>query len=87
MQLPIHRSFQGGVNSLLRHLEEDIPGVTSPMLYFGTFGSMFGIHKEDMDLYSINYLHEVSPCVWLNITLAPINIGVHPYIHVYIWFE
>lgn len=57
-------SFQGGVKSLLQHLKKDIPGVNSPMLYFGTFGSMFGIHKEDMDLYSINYLHEGAPKQW-----------------------
>jgi jumonji domain-containing protein 2 len=35
----------------------DIPGVTSPMAYFGMWKSFFGWHKEDIDLYSVNYNH------------------------------
>lgn len=34
-----------------------LDGVTSPYIYVGTWKAMFGWHKEDMDLYSINYLH------------------------------
>ncbi|EFN59438.1 hypothetical protein CHLNCDRAFT_137990 [Chlorella variabilis] len=42
----------------------DIPGVTSPMTYFGMWKSFFGWHKEDIDLYSVNYLHFGAPKVW-----------------------
>lgn len=35
-----------------------LQGVTSPYIYVGTWKAMFGWHKEDMDLYSINYLHD-----------------------------
>jgi hypothetical protein len=42
----------------------DLPGVTSPMTYFGSWKSFFGWHKEDMDLYSVNYVHAGAPKVW-----------------------
>lgn len=32
-------------------------GVASSMLYFGSWRAMFAFHTEDLDLYSINYLH------------------------------
>lgn len=41
-----------------------IPGVTSPMTYFGMWRSFFSWHIEDADLYSINYLHFGRPKVW-----------------------
>jgi len=42
----------------------DIPGVTSPMTYFGMWKSFFAWHKEDIDLYSVNYLHFGAPKMW-----------------------
>lgn len=38
-------------------------GVTTPMTYFGMWRSFFGWHKEDADLYSINFHHFGAPKV------------------------
>ncbi|KAL3133396.1 hypothetical protein ABBQ38_007265 [Trebouxia sp. C0009 RCD-2024] len=43
---------------------QDIPGVTTPMTYFGMWRSFFSWHVEDVDLLSINYLHYGASKVW-----------------------
>ncbi|GAX80508.1 hypothetical protein CEUSTIGMA_g7946.t1 [Chlamydomonas eustigma] len=41
----------------LRESGHDLPGVSSPYLYYGMWRSTFAWHCEDLDLYSVNYLH------------------------------
>jgi len=44
--------------------EREIPGVLSGYLYFGMWRAFFGIHVEDMNLLSINYVHFGAPKHW-----------------------
>ncbi|OQV12016.1 putative Lysine-specific demethylase 4B [Hypsibius exemplaris] len=43
------------------------PGVYTPYLYLGQWGTSFGLHPEDKDLYSLNYLHEGDQVLWYGI--------------------
>merc|ERR1712137_18507 len=50
--------------NLLQHLNTNVDGVNSSYLYFGMWKAMFSWHTEDMDLFSINYLHHGEPKRW-----------------------
>lgn len=50
--------------SVTRFMPDDIPGVTSPMVYIGMLFSWFAWHVEDHELHSMNYLHTGSPKTW-----------------------
>lgn len=54
-------------DSLLHCLDEEIPGVTKPMLYVGMLFSTFAWHVEDHNMYSINYHHMGAPKTWYGV--------------------
>lgn len=50
--------------TLLDVVPSKVPGVSNPFLYFGLQRSSFAWHTEDMQFFSINYLHYGAPCIW-----------------------
>ncbi|KAL6616571.1 hypothetical protein ACP70R_038841 [Stipagrostis hirtigluma subsp. patula] len=53
--------------SLLQFMSEEVPGVTSPMLYIGMMFSWFAWHVEDHDFHSLNYLHSGASKTWYGV--------------------
>ncbi|KAG1727789.1 JmjC-domain-containing protein, partial [Suillus paluster] len=49
---------------LLPSSSKGLPGVNTPYLYFGMWRATFAWHVEDMDLFSINYIHFGAPKFW-----------------------
>ena len=60
-------NFDAGLKDLLRMLPYKVPGVNTPMLYVGEWRAMFPFHVEDLDLYSINYLHTGAAKSWYSV--------------------
>lgn len=53
------------LDSLLRRrINITMPGINAPMLYMGMWRATFAWHVEDMDLYSINFLHYGGEKIW-----------------------
>lgn len=55
------------LDNMLRALKQPIPGVNTTMMYFGSWRALFAFHVEDLDLFSINYLHYGEPKSWYSI--------------------
>ncbi|XP_018423472.1 PREDICTED: lysine-specific demethylase 4B-like, partial [Nanorana parkeri] len=64
----VHLWNIASLNTLLDMVEHEcgiiIEGVNTPYLYFGMWKTTFAWHTEDMDLYSVNYLHFGEPKSW-----------------------
>ena len=54
--------------SLLDILGQKVPGVNTAYLYLGMWKATFAWHLEDVDLYSINYIHFGAPKQWYSIS-------------------
>ncbi|KAI9293225.1 JmjC-domain-containing protein [Neoconidiobolus thromboides FSU 785] len=57
----------GDLGDLLKKVDAKLPGVNDPYLYFGMWKATFAWHVEDMDLFSINYIHRGAPKQWYSI--------------------
>jgi hypothetical protein len=54
--------------NLLDVLGTNVPGVNTAYLYLGMWKATFAWHLEDVDLYSINYIHFGAPKQWYSIS-------------------
>ena len=55
------------LSRLLPSTSNGLPGVNLPYLYFGMWRATFAWHVEDMDLFSINYIHFGAPKFWYSV--------------------
>ncbi|KAF8648878.1 hypothetical protein AX16_006153 [Volvariella volvacea WC 439] len=59
--------LESTLSRLLPASSQGLPGVNTPYLYFGMWRATFAWHVEDMDLFSINYIHFGAPKFWYSI--------------------
>lgn len=62
--------LESTLSRLLPSSSKGLPGVNTPYLYFGMWRATFAWHVEDMDLFSINYIHFGAPKYWYAIPQA-----------------
>lgn len=64
----VHEWNTSHLGTILDFVEKDygmvVSGVTKPSLYFGMWKTSFAWHTEDLDLYSLSYLHFGAPKTW-----------------------
>lgn len=56
------------LENLLDVIGQKVPGVNTAYLYLGMWKASFAWHLEDVDLYSINYIHFGAPKQWYSIS-------------------
>ncbi len=56
--------LESALTRLLPSSSQGLPGVNTPYLYWGMWRASFAWHVEDMDLFSINYIHFGAPKFW-----------------------
>ncbi|PWA53050.1 jmjC domain, JmjN domain, Zinc finger, C2H2-like protein [Artemisia annua] len=61
------RGVSRSKGSLLKFMKEEIPGVTSPMVYISMLFSWFAWHVEDHDFHSLNYMHMGAGKTWYGV--------------------
>lgn len=66
-------TLPSALTRLLPASNKGLPGVNTPYLYFGMWRATFAWHVEDMDLFSINYIHFGAPKFWYAIPQARAN--------------